>query len=68
MRDSHMAIHKQGGQLKLANPSKMVHELLHSTAMNRVFDIQPDTFLRRLRRPSLPKLFGYLRDRNCPPR
>jgi len=39
---SHMAIRKQGGQLKLANLSKMVSELLQATAMNKVFDIQPD--------------------------
>jgi len=39
---SHMAIRKQGGHLKLANPSKMVSELLEATGMNKVFDIQPD--------------------------
>jgi anti-sigma B factor antagonist len=39
---SHMAIRKQGGQLKLANLSKMVNELLTATSMNKVFDIQPD--------------------------
>jgi anti-sigma B factor antagonist len=38
----HMAIRKQGGHLKLANLSKMVNELLQATAMNKVFDIQPD--------------------------
>jgi anti-sigma B factor antagonist len=39
---SHMAVRKQGGQLKLASVSKMVGELLHATGMNKVFDIQPD--------------------------
>jgi len=39
---SHMAIRKQGGQLKLANPSKMVTELLQATGMNKVFDIHTD--------------------------
>jgi anti-sigma B factor antagonist len=38
----HMVIRKQGGQLKLANLSKMVNELLQATAMNKVFDIQAD--------------------------
>jgi anti-sigma B factor antagonist len=39
---SHMAIRKQGGQLKLSNLSKMVNELLTATAMNKVFDVHPD--------------------------
>jgi len=39
---SHMAIRKQGGQLKLANLSKMVTELLQATGMNKVFDIHTD--------------------------
>jgi anti-sigma B factor antagonist len=39
---SHMAIRKQGGQLKLTNLSKMVSELLQATGMHKVFDIQPD--------------------------
>lgn len=39
---SHMTISKQGGQLKLANLNKMVHELLQATAMHKVFDIQAD--------------------------
>jgi len=39
---SHMTISKQGGQLKLSNLNKMVHELLHATAMNKVFDIHTD--------------------------
>ncbi len=39
---SHMAIRKQGGQLKLANLSKMVSELLQATGMNKVFDIHQD--------------------------
>lgn len=39
---SHMAIRKQGGQMKLANLSKMVSDLLHATGMNKVFDIHPD--------------------------
>ncbi len=39
---SHMTISKQGGQLKLANLNKKVHELLQATAMNKVFDIHSD--------------------------
>ena len=39
---SHMAIRKEGGQLKLANLSDTVANLLTSTALNRVFDIQRD--------------------------
>ena len=39
---SHMAIRKQGGQLKLTNLSKMVSELLQATGMHKVFDIQSD--------------------------
>jgi anti-sigma B factor antagonist len=39
---SHMAIRKQGGQLKLANPSQMVNDLLNSTTLNKVFDVQRD--------------------------
>ena len=39
---SYMTISKQGGQLKLSNLNKMVHELLHATAMNKVFDIHTD--------------------------
>jgi len=39
---SHMAIRKQGGQLKLANLSKMVSELLQATGMNKVFEIHQD--------------------------
>ena len=38
----HMTISKQGGQLKLSNLNKMVHELLQATAMNKVFDIHTD--------------------------
>jgi len=39
---SHMAIRKQGGQLKLTNLSQMVNDLLNSTTLNKVFDIQRD--------------------------
>jgi anti-sigma B factor antagonist len=39
---SHMTISKQGGQLKLSNLNKMVHELLQATAMHKVFDVQSD--------------------------
>ncbi|MGB7726882.1 MAG: STAS domain-containing protein [Candidatus Acidiferrum sp.] len=38
----HMTISKQGGQLKLSDLNKMVHELLQATAMNKVFDIHTD--------------------------
>ena len=39
---SHMALRKVGGGLKLANLSKAVSDLLHATALDKVFDIHPD--------------------------
>jgi len=36
------AVRKSGGQLKLANVSKRVHELLETTHLHRVFDMQAD--------------------------
>jgi len=38
----HMAIRKQGGQLKLARLSKVVSDLLHATSLTKVFEIHPD--------------------------
>lgn len=39
---SHMAIRKQGGQLKLTNLSKTVNDLLATTSLNKIFDIHRD--------------------------
>jgi len=39
---SHMALRKQGGELKLTNLSKVVDDLLRATALNRIFDIHKD--------------------------
>jgi anti-sigma B factor antagonist len=39
---SHMAIRRQGGQLKLANLSRMVSEVLTATSMNKVFELHAD--------------------------
>jgi len=39
---SHMALRKAGGGLKLASVSKPVSDLLHATALDKVFDIHPD--------------------------
>jgi anti-sigma B factor antagonist len=39
---SHMAIRKQGGQLKLTNLSKTVNDLLIATSLNKIFDIHRD--------------------------
>jgi anti-sigma B factor antagonist len=39
---SHMAVHKQGGKLKLTNLNPMVTELLQATTLNKVFDIHRD--------------------------
>jgi anti-sigma B factor antagonist len=39
---AHASIRKQGGQLKLANLNKRVHDLLELTRLSAVFDIQKD--------------------------
>jgi len=39
---SHMVLRKEGGQLKLTNLSDTVAHLLHSTTLNKVFNIQRD--------------------------
>jgi anti-sigma B factor antagonist len=39
---AHTTIRNQGGQLKLANLNKRVHELLQMTRLSNVFDIQKD--------------------------
>jgi anti-sigma B factor antagonist len=39
---THTTIRNKGGQLKLVNPSKRVHELLHMTRLAAVFDIHQD--------------------------
>jgi anti-sigma B factor antagonist len=39
---SHMALRKQGGELKLTNLSKVVDDLLRATSLNRIFDIHKD--------------------------
>jgi len=39
---AHTTIRNQGGQLKLTNLSKRVHDLLEMTRLSAVFDIHPD--------------------------
>jgi anti-sigma B factor antagonist len=39
---SHMAIRKQGGQMKLADLSPMVNDLLTATSLNKVFVVEHD--------------------------
>jgi anti-sigma B factor antagonist len=39
---AHTTIRNQGGQLKLANLNKRIHDLLHLTRLAAVFDIQKD--------------------------
>jgi anti-sigma B factor antagonist len=39
---THASVRGQGGQLKLANPSKHVHDLLKMTKIDRVLDIEQD--------------------------
>jgi anti-sigma B factor antagonist len=35
-------IRRQGGQLKLVNPSKRVRDLLEMTRLSAIFDTEPD--------------------------
>jgi anti-sigma B factor antagonist len=39
---AHTTVRNQGGQMKLANLSKRVHDLLHLTRLSTVFDIHKD--------------------------
>jgi anti-sigma B factor antagonist len=39
---AHTTIRNQGGQLKLANLNKRIHDLLELTRLSSVFDIQKD--------------------------
>jgi anti-sigma B factor antagonist len=39
---THASVRSHGGQLKLANPSKHVHDLLKMTKIDRVLDIEQD--------------------------
>jgi anti-sigma B factor antagonist len=39
---THASVRSHGGQLKLANPSKHVHDLLKMTKLDRVLDIEED--------------------------
>jgi anti-sigma B factor antagonist len=39
---THASVRSRGGQLKLANPSKHVHDLLKMTKLDRVLDIEQD--------------------------
>jgi anti-sigma B factor antagonist len=39
---THASVRSHGGQLKLANPSKHVHDLLKMTKLDRVLDIEQD--------------------------
>jgi len=39
---AHASVRSRGGQLKLANPSKHVHDLLRMTKLDSVLEIEPD--------------------------
>lgn len=39
---THASVRSHGGQLKLANPSKHVHDLLKMTKLDRVLDVEQD--------------------------
>jgi anti-sigma B factor antagonist len=39
---THASVRSHGGQLKLLNPSKHVHDLLRMTKLDRVLEIEPD--------------------------
>ena len=39
---THASVRSHGGQLKLVNPSKHVHDLLKMTKLDRVLDIEQD--------------------------
>jgi anti-sigma B factor antagonist len=39
---THATVRSHGGQLRLLNPSKHVHDLLKMTKLDRVLDIEPD--------------------------
>jgi len=39
---THTTIRNKGGELKLANLNKRVHDLLYMTKLSAVFDIQKD--------------------------
>ena len=39
---THASVRSHGGQLKLANPSKHVHDLLRMTKLDRILDIEQD--------------------------
>lgn len=39
---THASVRSHGGQLKLLNPSKHVHDLLRMTKVDRVLEIEPD--------------------------
>jgi anti-sigma B factor antagonist len=54
---THTTIRNRGGDLKLASLSKRVHDLLHSTRLSSVFDIQNDeaSALQALTHPNSPK-------------
>jgi anti-sigma B factor antagonist len=38
----HMTLRRLGGQLKLANPSRTIYNLLQVTVLNRIFEIYDD--------------------------
>jgi anti-sigma B factor antagonist len=42
MVKGHMALRKNGGQLKLCSLTKTVSDLLQATSLNKIFDIHPD--------------------------
>ncbi len=39
---AHASVRSRGGQMKLVNPSKQVHDLLRMTKLDHVLEIQPD--------------------------
>ena len=39
---THASVRSRGGQLKLVNPSKHVHDLLKMTKLDRVLDVERD--------------------------
>ena len=54
---THTTFHNKGGNLKLANLNKRVHDLLQMTRLAAVFDIQKDeaSALQSLAAPGMPK-------------
>ncbi len=64
---THTTLRNQGGQLKLTNLNKRVHDLLQMTRLSAVFDIQEDERERSVRsetrRARLRRFLGNLNKR-----